>query len=273
MRWALLCVLAVAACHDERETWVLSASAIEPLEAIAMAPPETMERLTTAPTTTTYDHEMVLRPQAERAIAQPAAGIEESDAEPVVVDDEETLVSVPEPEQSLESQQLGSQPLASEPTVAVARDDITWLEPFRAAYMDRQVALNDVASAISDPRLGVYVEDHRMSAADSDTPHMRWLGGGQIVAVSSAVDALIVGRNAERFGQPAMFTCDASRYRCQSTSAAPIGAYYRFAPLGSARAVRLVGVMYYDPSARGASVDRRIDAFDEEIDHELDLVE
>ena len=106
-----------------------------------------------------------------------------------------------------------------------------------------------------------------------DSPHMRWLGGNDVQVVSPAVEALMIGRNAELFGQSATFTCDDSNYACRSTSASGIGVYYRFAPLGSARAIHLVGVMYYDPSASAAIIDRNISAFDRVIDRELDLVE
>jgi hypothetical protein len=89
------------------------------------------------------------------------------------------------------------------------------------------------------------------------------------VAVSPIIEALLIGRLAT----PPTFTCDASRYACRSASSAPIGAYFRFALLGQANRVFLVGVLLFDPGARSAFVNGRIDELERVIDHEIEALE
>lgn len=281
----LLLTLA-AACKDERVTWVWYAGSLNPLEPVPMAPPEKLERVD-APESA----ERPLRVQAERASQQAAdpvdgeAVVSEPEpaqtTEPLPVDPNDESVATAQEATELEGDEALAAPIdpapetpaieVEQPAVNVA--PVPWLDQYRAAYTDRRLALSDVTTAIADSRLGVYIEDHRAIGSELETPHMRWLGGRDLQVVSPSVEALMVGRNAELFGQTATFTCDASRYSCVSTTASTIGVYYRFAPLGSARAVHLVGVMYFDPSASAATTSRNIAAFDRMIDRELDLVE
>jgi len=156
---------------------------------------------------------------------------------------------------------------------AVNREPIPWLEQYRSAYIDRQIALSDVTVQLANPKVGVYVEDYRAFGEEAGTPHQTWLATRDMQAVSPSVEALLLGRSSERLGQLPTFTCDPSKYACQSLPSAALGAYYRFAPLGSARTVQLVGVLYYDPSVRSATTNSRIGAFNRTIDAQLSRVE
>lgn len=195
--------------------------------------------------------------------------------------EDEAVASEPEPGQSVDDPPVVPSELHPEPTTAAIevaqpaanREPIPWLEQYRSAYIDRQIALSDVTVQLANPQVGVYIEDYRALGVEEGTPHQSWLGTREMQAVSPSVEALLLGRTSERLGQVPTFSCDPSKYACRSLDGAPLGAYYRFAPFGSARTVQLVGVLYYDPSVRSATTNTRIDAFNRAIDAQLSRLE
>ncbi len=202
-----------------------------------------------------------------------------SDGSPVVLvtanSDAATIVADVAPaslEEDADASESEPETTAAVPVVAppvTNPEPIPWLEQYRADYLDRQIALSDVTVKIANPQFGVYVEDYRALGAQVGTPHQSWLATRDMMVVSPSVEALLLGRSAERLGQVPTFTCDPSRYACVSLPGAPVQAYWRFAPFGPARTVQLVGVLYFDPGVASAVVSGRINDFNRVIDRQL----
>lgn len=210
--------------------------------------------------------------RASRAGGEPAASTPVAVVEPAELAAGTPIAIASETESESESETEAETEAAVPPAPAVvvaAREPIPWLEQYRADYYDRQIALSDVTVKVANPEFGVYVEDYRALGAEVGTPHQRWLAARDMMVVSPSVEALLLGRNSELLGQVPSFTCDPSRYACLSLAGAPVQAYYRFAPFGPARTVRLVGVLYFDPGVAGAVITGRINDFNRVIDRQL----
>ncbi len=150
----------------------------------------------------------------------------------------------------------------------IAPATVPWLQQYQAAYATRQIALSDITTQLSNPTLGVYVEDFRTAGEQVGTPHQAWLRGSEVQVVSPALEALLLSQGAALPAPPA-FRCDASTYACRSLEDGAQGVYFRFAVVGEPQVVRLVGVLFYDTTARTAAVNSRVDAFNRVIDAQL----